>query len=133
MPQAAGPGAPPPAQFLFVFGLLRDVLLHDKVCLHIGLALGLFLLKRRLRNSAIVSWSRWVLAQKYRNADAERFLPMLERHIEFYGRTSRQAAADGAATAAPLALESRRVFPITVLVMVFCAKRAVCAFSDRSR
>ena len=28
-------------------------------------------------------------------ADAERFLPMLERHIAFYGRPPRQAAADG--------------------------------------
>ncbi len=28
-------------------------------------------------------------------ADSERFLPMLERHIAFYGRAPRQAAADG--------------------------------------
>ena len=28
-------------------------------------------------------------------ADAERFLPMLERHIAFYGKAPRQAAADG--------------------------------------
>lgn len=28
-------------------------------------------------------------------ADSERFLPMLERHIEFYGEAPRQAAADG--------------------------------------
>ena len=28
-------------------------------------------------------------------ADSERFLPMLERHIAFYGRTPRQTAADG--------------------------------------
>jgi IS5 family transposase len=28
-------------------------------------------------------------------ADSERFLPMLERHIAFYGEASRQAAADG--------------------------------------
>ncbi|MDR3471295.1 MAG: ISNCY family transposase [Devosia sp.] len=28
-------------------------------------------------------------------ADSERFLPMLERHITFYGRAPRQAAADG--------------------------------------
>ncbi len=28
-------------------------------------------------------------------ADAERFLPMLDRHIERYGRAPRQAAADG--------------------------------------
>ncbi len=28
-------------------------------------------------------------------ADSERFLPMLERHIAFYGRPPRQAAADG--------------------------------------
>ncbi len=28
-------------------------------------------------------------------ADAERFLPMLDRHIELYGRAPRQAAADG--------------------------------------
>jgi transposase, IS5 family len=27
--------------------------------------------------------------------DSERFLPMLERHIAFYGRAPRQAAADG--------------------------------------
>ncbi len=28
-------------------------------------------------------------------ADAERLLPMLERHIDFYGRPPRQMAADG--------------------------------------
>ena len=28
-------------------------------------------------------------------ADSERFLPMLERHIAFYGQAPRQAAADG--------------------------------------
>ena len=28
-------------------------------------------------------------------ADSERFLPMLERHIAFYGKAPRQAAADG--------------------------------------
>lgn len=28
-------------------------------------------------------------------ADSERFLPMLERHIAFYGEAPRQAAADG--------------------------------------
>ena len=28
-------------------------------------------------------------------ADSERFLPMLERHIDFYGEAPRQAAADG--------------------------------------
>ena len=28
-------------------------------------------------------------------ADKERFLPMLDRHIAFYGRAPRQAAADG--------------------------------------
>ena len=28
-------------------------------------------------------------------ADSDRLLPMLERHIAFYGRTPRQAAADG--------------------------------------
>jgi transposase, IS5 family len=28
-------------------------------------------------------------------ADSDRLLPMLERHIAFYGRAPRQAAADG--------------------------------------
>jgi len=28
-------------------------------------------------------------------SDSERFLPMLDRHIAFYGRPPRQAAADG--------------------------------------
>ena len=28
-------------------------------------------------------------------ADSERFLPMLERHIDFYGEAPRQAVADG--------------------------------------
>ena len=36
-----------------------------------------------------------VVIEEGNPADSERFLPMLERHIEQYGKAPRQMAADG--------------------------------------
>lgn len=83
----AGERVPAEKKIVSLFEAHTDIIVKDRRAVHYGHKLNL----TSGRSGLIFD----VVIEAGNPADAERFMPMLQRHIECFGRVPRQVAADG--------------------------------------